>query len=211
MVDDHIVTQDVPRRSAKARFKDDDILERSDMAYAAGRLKPKESKRFREKTKFTAIGAQIDGGRGWVSSKFELILLGVAMTTGIARTRQTTGSALTSAVSLWGHALLFNRAAWCFFDDVYHVASRLGNSQQWSTVDRTAIDELLTVALRSPLLGTNIRAPVRSELMCTDACGGVYTGIGAVRAEVLPEVARELFQHRTRRGGYVRAETAEEV
>ena len=51
MVDDHIVTQDVPRRSAKARFKDDDILERSDMAYAAGRLKPKESKRFRKKNK----------------------------------------------------------------------------------------------------------------------------------------------------------------
>ena len=51
MVDDHIVTQDVPRRSVKARFKDDDILERSDMAYAAGRLKPKESKRFRKKNK----------------------------------------------------------------------------------------------------------------------------------------------------------------
>ena len=146
-----------------------------------------------------------------MSSKLELILLGVAMTTGIARTRQTTGSALTSAVSLWGHALLFNRAAWCFFDDVYHVAGRLSNSQQWSTVDRTAIDELLTVALLSPLLGTNIRAPVRSELMCTDACGGVYKNIGAVRAEVRAEVARELYRHRTRRGGYVRAETAEEM
>ena len=67
MVDDHVVTQDVPRRAATARYADDDILERSDTAYAAGRLKPKESKRFRKKTKFTAIGAQVDGERGWVS------------------------------------------------------------------------------------------------------------------------------------------------
>ena len=211
MVDDHVVTQDVPRRSASARCADDDILERSDEAYVAGRLKPKESKRFRKKTKFAAIGAQVDGCRGWVSSKLELILLGIAMSTGIARTRQVTGSALTSAVSLWGHALLFNRAAWCFFDDVYHVAGRLGNAPEWSTVDRTAVDELLTIALLSPLLGTNIRAPVRSELVCTDARGGVFTGVGAVRAEVRPEVARELYRHRTRRGGYVRAETPAEV
>ena len=212
MVDDHIVTQDVPRRSsANTRREDDEILERSDVAYAAGRLKPKESKRFRKKTKFKAIGAQVDGVRGWGSSKLELILLGIAMSTGIARSRQATGSALTSAVSLWGHALLFNRAAWCFFDDVYHVAGRLGTSQEWATVDRTAVDELLTVALLSPLLGTNIRAPVRSELVCTDARGGVFTGVGAVRAEVRPEVARELYRHRTRRGGYVRAETPQEV
>ena len=43
---------------------------------------------------------------------------------------------MTSAVSLWGHALLFNRAVWCFFDDVYHVAGRLGTSQEWATVDQ---------------------------------------------------------------------------
>ena len=211
MVDDHIVTQDVPRTGAKDRYDDDDILERSDLAYENGHLKHKESKRFRKKTKFAGIGAQVDGVRGWVSSKLELILLAIAMSDGIARTRSSTGSALTSAVSLWGHVLLFNRAAWCFFDDVYHVAGRMGNSHDWSTVDRTAIDELLTVALLSPILGTNIRAPVRSELFCTDACGGVFTGVGAVRADVCPEVARELFRHRTRRGGYVRAETSDEV
>ena len=49
MVDDHIVTQGVPRRSAEARFKDDDILERSDMAYAAGHLKPKSRSAFARK------------------------------------------------------------------------------------------------------------------------------------------------------------------
>ena len=211
MVDDHIVTQDVPRKAVGGRYEDDDILAKSDKAYEAGHLKHKESKRFRKKTKFTAIGAQVDGARGWVSSKLELVLLAVALSTGIARTRRSTGSALTSAVSLWGHVLLFNRAAWCFFDDVYHVAGRIGSSQNWATVDRTAIDELLTVALLSPILGTNIRAPVRSELLCTDACGGVYTGIGGVKAEVRSEVARELYRHRTRRGGYVRAETPEEV
>ena len=78
-------------------------------------------------------------------------------------------------------------------------------------MDRPAVDELLTVALLSPLLGTNLRAQVRSELICTDACGGVFTGVGAVCAKVRPEVARELFRHRTRRGGYVRAETPAEV
>ena len=32
-----------------------------------------------------------------------------------------------------------------------------------------------------------------------------------MRAEVRPEVVREFYRHRTRRGGYIRAETAEEV
>ena len=211
MVDDHVVVQDVLRRSAGARLADDDVLAQSDAAYEAVHLKPKESKRFRKKTKFGAIGARVDGERGWVSSKLELVLLAVAMSTGIAKTRRVTGSALTSAVSLWGHVLLFRRAAWCYFDDVYHLAGRLGGSKEWSVVDRPVVDELLTVALLSPLLGTNIRAEVRSELMCTDARGGLFTGVGAVRAEVRPEVARELYRHRTRRGGYVRAETPAEV
>ena len=128
MVDDHIVTQEVHRKSGDARYEDDDILERSDAAYAVGNLQPKESKRFRKKTKFTAIGAHVDGERGWASSKLQLILLSIAMSTGLARTRRSTGSAFKSAVSLWGHVLLFNRAAWCFFDDMYHVAGRLGTS-----------------------------------------------------------------------------------
>ena len=78
-------------------------------------------------------------------------------------------------------------------------------------MDLPVVDELLTVALLSPLLGTNIRAQVRSELICTDARGGVFTGVGGVRAEVRPVVARELYRDRTRRGGYVRAETPSEV
>ena len=210
MVDDHIVTQDVPRYGAAARFEDDEIHDKSDAAYGAANLQSKESKRFRKKAKFTAIGARVDGDRGWVSSKLELILLAIAMSSAIARTRRVTGSALTSTVSLWGHALLFRRAAWCYFDDVYHLAGRLGGSKDWALVDRPVVDELLTIALLSPLLGTNIRAQVRSELMCTDACGGVFTGVGGVRAEVRPEVARELYRHRSRRGGYVRAETPAE-
>ena len=36
-------------------------------------------------------------------------------------------------------------------------------------MDRPVVYELLTVALLGPLLGTNIRAHVRSELICTDA------------------------------------------
>ena len=211
MVDDHVVTQDVPQHEDGVRFADDDVLDRSDAAYASEHLKPKESKRFRKETTFTAIGARVDGDRGWASSKLELILLAVAMSTGIAKTRKVTGSALTSAVSLWGHALLFRRAAWCYFDDVYYLVGRLGGSTDWVTVDRPVVDELLTVALLSPLLGTNLRAQVRSELLCTDARGGVFTGVGAVRADVRPEVARELYRHRTRRGGYARAETPEEV
>ena len=38
MVDDHIVTQEVHRKSGDARYEDDDLLERSDAAYAVGNL-----------------------------------------------------------------------------------------------------------------------------------------------------------------------------
>ena len=56
MVDDHIVTQDVSRNAAEVELEDNDILEKSDKAYEAGNLNPKESKRFRKRTKFHFFG-----------------------------------------------------------------------------------------------------------------------------------------------------------
>ena len=52
---------------------------------------------------------------------------------------------------------------------------------------------------------------MRTELLCTDASGGATPGVGGTRAEVRPDVARELWRHRTRRGGYARAETKGEA
>ena len=52
---------------------------------------------------------------------------------------------------------------------------------------------------------------MRTELFCTDACGGARPGVGGTRAEVRADVAQELWRHRTRRGGYARAETAGEA
>ena len=212
MVDDHVVVQVVPRGAECEELGDDAVLRAADDAYAAAGLAPKESKRFRKQYDFVALGARVDGRAGWVSAKPAFMALAIALTTALARKRMATGAALASCVSLWGHILLFRRAGWCFLEHVYKAVARLGaGSNAWGLVERPAVDELLTVALLSPLLGTNIRAPVRTELYCTDACGGGSPGVGGTRAEVREDVAQELWRHRTRRGGYARAETAGEA
>ena len=52
-----------------------------------------------------------------------------------------------------------------------------------------------------------MRAPVSTELFCTDASGGCRPGVAGVHARVPSEVANQLWRFRARRGGYVRVET----
>ena len=66
---------------------------------------------------------------------------------------------------------------------------------------------LLTLLTLSPLLWTNIRAPVATELTATDASGHACA---VVSAEIGERTAAELWRVRDRRRGYVRCESEAE-
>ena len=56
----------------------------------------------------------------------------------------------------------------------------------------------------APMLETDIRAQVSTELVAADASDDMCA---VVASEIDPRVAQELWRVRDRRGGYVRCET----
>ena len=80
---------------------------------------------------------------------------------------------MATVVSLWVHVLLFRRVGFVYMDHVFHEVSRRRSHQREARpLGGAAADELPTLAALAPLWGTNLRAPVRDVLACTDASGG---------------------------------------
>ena len=225
MIDDHIVVQVYgqpsddtsppeaapaaePARAPGDVREDEALLERVAAAYAEAGLEPKPSKRFRFEPVFNVLGARVDGREPWVSAKPELLLVGLALAAGIVAAGSYTGGILSSTVACWVQILLYRRAGFCLLDRVYQeVAAAGADGAAWHRLPAAAADELLMVALNVASWGTDLSAPVSTELFCTDAAGGRRAGAAGVRSVVPSAVAQELWRHRCRRGGYVRMET----
>ena len=202
MVDDRVVVETARegRRSARAAA----MLGAGDRAYERAKLEPKAEKRFRDQSVFEAIGARVDGRRGWTSAKPAHILLATALTVELVRLGRCTGSLLATVVSLWVHILLFQRVGFVYMDHVFHEVSRRRSHQREARpLGGAPADELLTLAVLAPLWGTNLRAPVRDVLVCTDASGGKRPWAAGVGTRIPAGVARELWRHRVRRGGRI--------
>ncbi len=210
MVDDHIVVQVVGPRpepgAREPRYRDVDLVEASELAYADAGLTPKPAKRFRYAERFSALGADVDGsdefGGGWVSAAFPHIGWALSLTTAILRSRSLIDlKALEVAMGFWTQVLCFQRLGFAVPDAVYRLIAGARSTAK-VTLGAAARDELLVLSILSPLWSTDLRAPVRDELFATDASGGAGAGLGVCRAPLSSACAEELWRRRTRRGGY---------
>ena len=214
-VDDHCVTQVVDRNAptmpgdAPADRRDVVLLRRAEHGYRRAKLKTVDKKRFRGQRNFQLLGAAVEGEAGWVAAKPGLLLLFAGLVQNILSSGRVWGAALATAAGLWSHACMFRREAFSVVDLLFREIGRLGAAGH--RVDRVhpgAIDELAVAVCLLPMLGTSLRADVSTDLICTDACGGAKAGAGCVRSRVPRELARRLWRHRLRRGGYVFLENA---
>ena len=220
MVDDHVVTQVVPRGSPRtaalrraegaprgARFGDEEILQRSSRAYAAARLAPKPAKSVRFAAQVEVWGAHVDGRRGAVRSKLDVHWRALALTLDLLALGRASVEMWRAAVSLWVHVLLFRRCSLALLQHVFQFGDSSGRSYRESDprdvlpIQGRAASELLALVVFSPLFETDLRARWAEELVCTDASSAWGA---SVAARVAPEVTAELWRHRDRRGGYVR-------
>ena len=115
-----------------------------------------------------------------------------------------TGDLWRSALGLRSNALLYRRCGYGLVDDAFAWSPPDGHV---SRIPHRAKVELLTLLTLSPLLWTNIRAPVATELTATDASGHARA---VVSAEIGARTAAELWRVRDRRRGYVRCESEAE-
>ena len=220
MVDDHVVTQVVPRGSSRtaalrraegapqaARFGDEEVLQRSANAYAAARLAPKPAKSVRFAAQVEVWGAHVDGQRGAVRSKLDVHWRALALTLDLLALGRASVEMWRAAVSLWVHVLLFRRCGLALLQNVFQFGESRGRSYRECDardvlpIQGRAASELLALVVLSPLFETDLRARWAGELVCTDASSAWGA---SVAARVRPEVTAELWRHRDRRGGYVR-------
>ena len=221
MVDDHVVTQVVPagssRAAAQARvakgaglgasFADEDVQRCAERAYAAANLAPKASKAVRFEPRAEVWGAFVDGVRGAARSKLEVQWRALALTLDLLVLARASVGIWRAAVSLWVHVLLFRRCGLSLLHDVFAFGGETVQSGQEPDPRRVvplrgrAASELLSLAVLSPFFETDLRAEWATELVCTDASS--HWG-ASVAAQVRPEIVKELWRHRERRGGYVR-------
>ena len=220
MVDDHVVTQVVPRGASRAaalrrvesgprsaKFGDETVLQRSSSAYAGARLAPKPSKSVRFAAQVEVWGAHVDGRRGAVRSKLDVHWRALALTLDLLALGRASVEMWRAAVSLWVHVLLFRRCGLALLQNVFQFTDSKGRSHRDSDprdvlpIHGRAASELLSLIVLSPLFETDLRARWSSELVCTDASSSWGA---SVAAHVSPDVTAELWRHRDRRGGYVR-------
>ena len=206
------VTRACDSPAAQPAAEDVELLAKVEAAYLEAGLAPKPAKSFRYADVFNAIGARVDGRDAWVSAKAELILVGLALSIGLVSAGKYTGSILASAVACWVQIMLYRRAGFCLFDKVFQaVAAADPAGSSWHRLPAAVADELLLASLNIASFGTDLRAQVSGEVFCTDASGGGCPGAAGVRTEVPSAVAKELWRHRERRGGYVRKESSGQV
>lgn len=178
-----------------------DELRRIRAAHAEAGTLLHEGKRVERAPRGVVWGADFDGVAGTVRGEMDSLLQLVLLSFGFAFA-PVGWKTLSRLVSSWTHHLGLRRPAMALLGSLYDEFARRrdgGGGACWLRAE--GIDELLAVALLSPMYVSDLRAPFLGELFASDAT----TSRGAVvRAPVSPEVEAFVWSRLPRRGGYVR-------
>ena len=118
----------------------------------------------------------------------------VALSWSMAFCEAVVPAALESLVGYWPHSCLFHRPAFAVLQEAYATAR--STSSVPVALPGAVRDKLLVLACLAPLLATDLRAPVSSTIVATDAATGVRGSnarAGAATAKVPLSDARRLF------------------
>ena len=100
------------------------------------------------------------------------------------------------------HAFLYRRPLLCSLSRVYEFMGKVGDAEDVVVAIPSCVkDELTVAAVWLAVATANLSAAFHDSLLATDA--STY-GEGVAEASVTPALARELWRHRDRRGGYTR-------
>ena len=169
-------------------------------SYDAAHLTPVPEKSLVEAPAGRVWGAWLDGEAGNVGAprtrraELAMVSLDVASLGWGSRgmRRQLTG--------LWVNPILYRRELLCVLEGLFAelgVTEDVRSEGAVAQLSPAQRDELALLAVLSPLMETNLRAPVAACVHTSDASP---TGAGGTVAPLLGEAAREMWRHRERRG-----------
>jgi len=177
-----------------------EIAERSEAAYPEAGVSRKLAKSRRAKLTASFWGCTLEGERAWVMPKVELWVAAVELSRQVLEIGVATPGVWLGIVGLWTHCFLFRRCLFSLMNAVYQEADGLQPSQVFR-ISRPAREELWTMVALAPWVFTNLRAQASEVVGAVDASSS-WAAVGDT--QVAPEMARELWRARNRKGGYVR-------
>ncbi len=181
------------------------VVQRSLAAYRAAGLEPKPKKTTLHASKVHALGATIDGSRGWVAARAEHLAACFATWGSAVGAKGAKYEKAALGLGLLTHILMMRRDTLCLADRLFIWVHEVSLAPaRFRRMPDGVTDEVLVLALLGPLLGTDLRVRSHPELLCTDARGGAFPRGGVCRSPILPAVSKELWRHRVRRGGFPR-------
>lgn len=146
-------------------------------------------------------GGDVDGCAGLVRPPPPRLLALAVITLQVCILGVSTVALLEVITGSWNSALLYRRRMMCLLDIVYSTCKGL-KANDVVQLSPEAVTELLTIAILSPLIVTNLRATPIDHLYAVDASNW---GIAVCRARQPQAVVYEMTRHCLCRGGWVRA------
>jgi hypothetical protein len=204
MIDDNVVVADVPMKSGRCSAEAADAREqyrRTLKGYTTMGITDVPAKRQVEVDDAVVWGGEVRGRVGRVGVQRTRRATLAAVTLILARLGCCTTDLLRRVLGLWTAVLLFRRPAFAALDSVYLHISRFAEdpASRVRALPGTVRSELMLLAAFAPLLETNLRAQVSTDVTVTDAS---LTGAAAVRFSVPAPVALELWRRRLAPGRY---------
>jgi len=208
VVDDYGIVAIVPRDlPTDAPGADTVRMAMADAIYEKEGVPPKKSKSFDNQRIFEVCGATIDGDVGTVRATINLLLRTSLLTLRVLADGRATSGSWDAIVGLWGYSFLYNRAAYSVFCNVYRESRDVPPGEVFmpSLKGRAELEIALAFA---PLLSSDVRAPVSTQIWATDASDTK----AAIVTSVLPQQAvNTLWRLRCRKGNPVEMKSMEET
>ena len=198
-IDDHIVTQIVPKREFKSKaekFRDDEIIANSRSQYEKLNLPVSKNKRFTKVQKFTAWGTSVDSQTGRVGAPLTKLQQLCQLILEICSLPFVTQKLLQKTVGLIVHPAMHKRIFMSLLQDTYVWINKMIPGRK-HRLPKSVKEELLWVALSLPCMHSNARWQISRRIAATDASSS-----GGGRAATLTDdnIARTLFRFSEHRG-----------
>ena len=198
-IDDHVGVQVITAQAARARARarDTEVFEQSQSAYHEVKLNPHPTKRQRNVTSGTFLGAELDGIKGLVCAPRDRTLVLMLCSVEVARRGTCSPRLLRMLLGSWIHIVMFRRFGLCILDAVFKDALATP-AEGVIKLSRKARNELVAIAMVAPALVTDLRASWCEELFCMDASPS-----GAALCKVtIPQCATSEFWRFCEQRGY---------
>ncbi|CAK0803465.1 unnamed protein product [Prorocentrum cordatum] len=113
------------------------------------------------------LGGEVDGIRGWLSHSRDKSGLLIAKALALLGVPVWHGGALQHWIGCFCCGASFRRPLFAVLQDVFSFAAAVEHGAKAPEAARA--DEVLAAAILAPLMYTNLRAPIRAAISCSDA------------------------------------------